>query len=558
MEWLARAVARYEAALGGSARWRGALSGRRLRYRSDFAVLVRNTEVIPEFTAAFDEAGIPYVVNRGKGFYETREVNDLVHLLRVIANPRDEISLAAVLRSPLVGVSDEALLGLKAMASSWLRAAAPSGGAGFGGGGFLDPATAQGGPGIQPPENIGAQLMRLAPNAADFDAPDRRNCSLSRPPARLAHAPRIRHFRPAAYWKPWTIAATARKPAPARRANIEKFLAQAREASRRKSLDNSWTRSRACARPTPASRTPRGRRRERREGDDRTFRQGAGISGGVRGGAAQGRGIEPARGGLLAAPSVWARAGAIPPSASAKIRTICSSTLCARNGEKREQQESDRLLYVAMTRAEEHLVLSFSARKNWARDVADRLLLTLDAPRRPDRHADGAGWQDVEAARGGGRERAGSCCNGRARRSEPAAPEEQLLDPPAPADRQDSNATVTALAKFAICPREYFLRQYVGFEGRPRKLRRPRCRFAGERAGYAGACAAGRHSAGGSRYRSCPPGRHFQSKPALAADRQGVTRGAGVRLPDVGGRSRYPRAGGSLVRGRRRTGDRGL
>ena len=38
---------------------------------------------------------------------------------------------------------------------------------------------------------------------------------------------------------------------------------------------------------------------------------------------------------------------------------------------EREQQESDRLLYVAMTRAEEHLVLSFSARKNWAKDVAE-------------------------------------------------------------------------------------------------------------------------------------------------------------------------------------------
>ena len=33
-------------------------------------MLVRNTEVIGEFTAAFDEAGIPYLVNRGRGFYE--------------------------------------------------------------------------------------------------------------------------------------------------------------------------------------------------------------------------------------------------------------------------------------------------------------------------------------------------------------------------------------------------------------------------------------------------------------------------------------------------------
>src|SRR5204863_9008074 len=84
----------------------------------DYAVLVRNTEVIEEFTTAFDAAGIPYVVNRGRGFYESREVNDLTHLLRVIANPRDEISMAVVLRSPLVGASDEDLLRLKSTAGN--------------------------------------------------------------------------------------------------------------------------------------------------------------------------------------------------------------------------------------------------------------------------------------------------------------------------------------------------------------------------------------------------------------------------------------------------------
>ena len=54
-----------------------------------------------------------------------------------------------------------------------------------------------------------------------------------------------------------------------------------------------------------------------------------------------------------------------------------------------------------------------------------------------------------------------------------AAPEEKLLDAPAVSDQQDTNATVTALAKFAACPREYFLGQYVGFEGRLRKLLDP-------------------------------------------------------------------------------------
>ena len=79
----------------------------------DMAVLVRKADSIQPFTDAFDEAGIPYVVTAGKGFFEAREVNDLTHLLRVLANPRDEISLAAVLRSPLAGVSDATLLALK-------------------------------------------------------------------------------------------------------------------------------------------------------------------------------------------------------------------------------------------------------------------------------------------------------------------------------------------------------------------------------------------------------------------------------------------------------------
>src|SRR5207249_12131119 len=79
----------------------------------DMAVLVRKADSLQAFTAAFGEAGIPYVVTAGKGFFEAREVSDLTHLLRILANPRDEISLAAVLRSPLVGVSDTTLLRLR-------------------------------------------------------------------------------------------------------------------------------------------------------------------------------------------------------------------------------------------------------------------------------------------------------------------------------------------------------------------------------------------------------------------------------------------------------------
>jgi superfamily I DNA/RNA helicase len=81
----------------------------------DMAVLVRNSESLNVLAPAFDEAGVPYLLNRGRGFYETREVNDLTHLLRVIANPLDEVSLATVLRSPLAAISDEGLLRLRVL-----------------------------------------------------------------------------------------------------------------------------------------------------------------------------------------------------------------------------------------------------------------------------------------------------------------------------------------------------------------------------------------------------------------------------------------------------------
>ena len=46
----------------------------------------------------------------------------------------------------------------------------------------------------------------------------------------------------------------------------------------------------------------------------------------------------------------------------------------------------------------------------------------------------------------------------------------EFAAPPAVSDQQDANATVTALAAFAKCPRQYYLGHYLGFEGRARKL----------------------------------------------------------------------------------------
>jgi ATP-dependent helicase/nuclease subunit A len=48
-------------------------------------------------------------VVRGKGYYTQEEVTDVVSLLRLLLNPHDDLALLTVLRSPLVGLSDDSL-----------------------------------------------------------------------------------------------------------------------------------------------------------------------------------------------------------------------------------------------------------------------------------------------------------------------------------------------------------------------------------------------------------------------------------------------------------------
>ncbi|HEX2271067.1 MAG TPA: 3'-5' exonuclease, partial [Pyrinomonadaceae bacterium] len=65
------------------------------------------------YESAFRHAGIPYQTVLGRGFYEREEITDLIQLLRFLDNTTDELALAAVLRSPLCGISDNALFALR-------------------------------------------------------------------------------------------------------------------------------------------------------------------------------------------------------------------------------------------------------------------------------------------------------------------------------------------------------------------------------------------------------------------------------------------------------------
>ncbi|HMH45718.1 MAG TPA: 3'-5' exonuclease, partial [Pyrinomonadaceae bacterium] len=82
------------------------------RYK-DIAILLRAFTGVWTYESALRRAGIPYLTVQGKGFYQREEITDLIQLLRFLDNTTDELALAAILRSPLGGISDNALLALR-------------------------------------------------------------------------------------------------------------------------------------------------------------------------------------------------------------------------------------------------------------------------------------------------------------------------------------------------------------------------------------------------------------------------------------------------------------
>ena len=101
--------------------------GRPARYK-DVAILCRARASYSAYAEALAEFGVPFFVVGGESFYEKQEVADLINLLSVIENPFRDIPLVGVLRSPFVGIRDETLLLLRQnvereVYSSWVMEA---------------------------------------------------------------------------------------------------------------------------------------------------------------------------------------------------------------------------------------------------------------------------------------------------------------------------------------------------------------------------------------------------------------------------------------------------
>ena len=76
---------------------------------ADMAVLLQNMTHISAVTESLQKRGVPYAVTDGRGFFERAEIRDLMNLFRFAVNPHDDLNLSAVLRSVYMGFSDTLL-----------------------------------------------------------------------------------------------------------------------------------------------------------------------------------------------------------------------------------------------------------------------------------------------------------------------------------------------------------------------------------------------------------------------------------------------------------------
>jgi len=82
----------------------------------DMAIIMANRKGVEDYRDALDLANIKNYLAIGISFYDRLELGDIISMYRLLVNPLDDEALVAVLRSPMVGVSDDTLY--------WLRQAA--------------------------------------------------------------------------------------------------------------------------------------------------------------------------------------------------------------------------------------------------------------------------------------------------------------------------------------------------------------------------------------------------------------------------------------------------
>jgi len=84
---------------------------------SDVMILLRSPgSVLRHYLRALEEEGVPWCAGGGEDFFQTTEVNVALAILRVVDNPRQDVPLIAALRSPVYDFSGDELALLRTRA----------------------------------------------------------------------------------------------------------------------------------------------------------------------------------------------------------------------------------------------------------------------------------------------------------------------------------------------------------------------------------------------------------------------------------------------------------
>lgn len=396
----------------------------------DFAVLCRSREGMTPILEAFSGAGIPNVCGRRQSFLLSREGLDITALLRTLANPRDSVALATVLRSPLAGVSDESLLRLRLLnnstsITSGLNMAA------------FDPAC------------LAAFEAADAGKIAAFAAALKR--WRAEQPLITLDLMIVRMLRDCGVsWIPGTREGD----------DIEAYLSLARTRGQGRTLlqflRDIESMTGALTTDSDLSDEDQGNRVQ-----VMTTHAAKGLEYPITIIAAMHKGVQRSSSSVTFTPAHGLGMKWSAPGAKDGFYDSWGNANKARI-EIREEQEANRLLYVAMTRAREHLVLSsaYSGKQRgaWASKIDEFFDLKKRVP------TGGFITLQAEGAEVGvllvdsdppPRLFAIEGANGR------RLPDQ--IVPAAMLEQPETTATVTALNLFASCPRKYYLDRYLGW-----------------------------------------------------------------------------------------------
>jgi len=86
------------------------------RHYRDYALFLRINALSRNLESAFIRARVPYQIVRGLAFFDRKENKDIVAYLRLLVNPRDDVSFSRVVNEPTRGVGKVSLDHLQAYA----------------------------------------------------------------------------------------------------------------------------------------------------------------------------------------------------------------------------------------------------------------------------------------------------------------------------------------------------------------------------------------------------------------------------------------------------------